>query len=609
LTLANVRYSHCCDAAFVAIKQGACILRVGQRTLRHPVLQSDLNRSGALITALRGFRGALFAASLISGVINLLALTGSFYMLQVYDRVLSSHSVPTLIALSVLAGLLFVFQGVLDVLRNQASGRAATLFERRVTPVVQALVVRQPLLGISISRAQQPIRDVDAIRNFLASGGPVAFLDLPWMPLYLAFVFVLHPLLGTVCLGGMMLLVMLTYLTERMSKAGASAAARFDATRRSIADANARNAEALKAMGFAGRAVKRFEQINHQFLALQTAASDVIANLTGISKVLRFTLQAGILGLGAYLTVHGEVTAGAIIAASIATSRALAPVEQAIAHWRGFIGARQSYSRLASALDAMPAAGKPLILPPPSQSLAVQNATIVVPGTQRTVLSSLSFELQRGQGLAIIGPSAAGKSSLARAITGIWPVARGSIRLDGAELDRWAAEDLGSHIGYVPQDVGLFEGTIADNICRLEDEKDSRAIISAAKAANIHEMILNMPDGYETNVGPDGRALSAGQRQRVALARALFRDPFLVVLDEPNSNLDADGEAALTSAINGVRNRGGIAIIIAHRPSALAAVDQVAMISGGQLTAFGPRDDVLKTILRQQVRAVPQSVT
>jgi ATP-binding cassette subfamily C protein len=585
------------------------IFSVERHTLQNHLSNPEVASSKALIGALKGFRGALLAASLISGVINLLALTGSFYMLQVYDRVLSSHSVPTLVALSVLAAVLFVFQGILDILRNQASGRAAALFDRRITPTVQALVIRQPLSGISVARSQQPIRDVDAIRSFLASGGPVAFLDLPWMPLYLLFVFLLHPLLGLVCLGGMMLLVTLTFLTERMSKTVSSAAARFDGMRRAVADANARNAEALKAMGFAGRAAGRFEEVNHQFLALHTSASDVIASLTGISKVLRFMLQAGILGLGAFLTVRGEVTAGAIIAASIATSRALAPVEQAIAQWRGFIAARQSYIRLMNVLGAVPAADKPLTLPAPTLSLAVHNITIVIPGTQRTVISNLSLEMRCGQALAVIGPSAAGKSSLARAITGVWPVARGSIRLDGAEFDRWSPEDLGSSIGYVPQDVALFEGTIADNIGRLEDERDSSAIVAAAKAASIHEMILGLPDGYETNVGPDGCALSAGQRQRVALARALFRDPFLIVLDEPNSNLDAEGELALTHAITGVRNRGGIAIVIAHRPSALAAVDQVAMINAGQLTAFGPRDDVLKTVLRQQVRAVPQSMS
>lgn len=583
-------------------------------SVRHQALQqasrhSERNRSGALRAALKGFRGALLAASLISGVINMLALTGAFYMLQVYDRVLSSHSVPTLVSLSVFAALLFAFQGVLDVLRNQASGRAAALFDRRITPAVQALVVRQPLLGISIANAQQPIRDVDAIRGFLASGGPVAFLDLPWMPLYLFFVFLLHPLLGLICLGGMILLVMLTSITEGLSKTLASEAARSDATRRAIAHANARNAESLKAMGFAGRAARRFEKINQQFLGHHTAASDVIATLTGFSKVLRLILQSGTLGLGAFLTIRGEVTAGAIIAASIATSRALAPVENAIAHWRGFIGARQSYSRLMSALEAMPMPGTPLTLPSPSRSLTVENVTIIVPGTQRAVISNLSFELQGGQALAVVGPSAAGKSSLARTITGVWPAARGSIRLDGAELDRWTAEDLGSHIGYVPQDVALFEGTIAENIGRLEDKQDSHTIVAAAKAAGIHEMILGLPDGYETNVGPDGTALSAGQRQRVALARALFRDPFLVVLDEPNSNLDAEGELGLTNAVIGIRNRGGIAIVIAHRPSALAAVDLVAMISNGQLTAFGPKDEVLKAVLRQQVRAVPQSMS
>lgn len=566
-----------------------------------PHFQPDKNTE--IATALKGFRKALVAVSIISGVINLLALTGSFYMLQVYDRVLSSHSVPTLVALSALAALLFTFQGALDVLRSQASGRAATLFDHRVVGAVQKLVVQQPLLGISRTMAQQPIRDVDSIRTFLASGGPVAFLDLPWMPLYLAFVFMLHPVLGMMCLGGMVLLVVLTLITEYMSKGLSSAAARADARRRTIADANARNAEAIKAMGFAGQAIRRFEEANHSFLALQTSASDVIASLTGVSKVLRFILQSGILGLGAYLTVRGEVTAGAIIAGSIATSRALAPVEQVISHWRGFIGARQAYRRLKKALGALNTADPPLTLPPPSRSLSVQNATIVIPGANRAVAHDISFELQRGQALAIIGPCAAGKSSLARAITGVWPLARGSIRLDGAPFERWAPEELGRHVGYLPQDVTLFEGTVAENICRLEDERDSKAIIAAARTAGIHEMILDMPNGYETEVGPDGCTLSAGQRQLLALARALFRDPFLVVLDEPNSNLDSQGEVALTRAIQAVRDRSGIVVVVAHRPSALAAVDMVAMIQQGRLAAFGPRDEVIAQVLRSPTTA------
>ena len=560
------------------------------------------NRSPDLAAAFHGFRSAIFAVSVISGVINLLALTGSLYMLQVYDRVLSSHSVPTLTALSVLMVAMYAFYGVLDLLRNQASGRAAGLFDRRIGGAVHALVLKLPLKGASRSGAQQPMRDVDTIRTFFANGGPIAFLDLPWMPLYLVFVFMLHPWLGLMCLGGMLMLVLLTFLTEGLSRKEVQASARADAARKAIADTNTRNAEALQAMGIVDRAVQRFETLNHNYLALQTKASDVISRLTTASKFLRLTLQSAILGMGAYLTVRGQVTGGAIIAASIVTSRALAPVEQVIAHWRNFLGARQSYDRLSNMLNRFPADHRPLALPPPVERLSVENMTVCIPGAERPVLLDVGFELERGQALAVIGPSAAGKSSLARAITGVWPLARGSVRLDGAELGGWSLDELGRHIGYVPQDVTLFDGTIAENISRLEEDMDSRAIIAAARAAGVHDLILHLPDGYETNVGPDGSALSAGQRQRIALARALFRDPFLVVLDEPNSNLDAEGESALSAAIQGVRNRGGIVLVIAHRPSALNAADHVAMINAGRLAAFGPKDDVLKKVLLHPVR-------
>ncbi|WP_166298506.1 type I secretion system permease/ATPase [Bradyrhizobium sp. 2S1] len=560
------------------------------------------NQTSDLAGAFAGFRGAILAVSVISGIINLLTLTGSLYMLQVYDRVLASHSVPTLVSLSVLMFVLYAFYGVFDLLRNQASGRAAVLFDRRVAGSVQAMAVNLPLKGASRSTAQQPVRDVDTIRTFLASGGPVAFLDLPWMPLYLAVVFLLHPLLGVMCLAGVLLLVLLTFLSELLSRHEVRASARADAARKAIADANARNAETLQAMGFVGRAVHRFERANQSYLTLQVKASDVTSKLAAVSKFLRLTLQSAILGLGAYLTIRGEVTGGAIIAASITTSRAMAPVEQVIAHWRNFLAARHSFDRLSKMLDRFTVAAPSLALPPPVERLTLANATVCVPGTQRPVLCDVGFELRSGQALAIIGPSAAGKSSLARAITGVWPLLHGSVRLDGAELDGWTSDELGKHIGYLPQDVTLFEGTIAENICRLEEEPDSRAIIAAAKAADVHDMILHLPVGYETNVGPDGSALSAGQRQRVALARALFGDPFLVVLDEPNSNLDAEGECALSAAIQGVRDRGGIVLVIAHRPSALNSVDHVAMINAGRLSAFGPKDEVLKKVLVHPVR-------
>lgn len=555
-----------------------------------------------LAAAFDGFRGAVIAVFLISGILNLLALTGSLYMLQIYDRVLTSHSVPTLVSLSVLMAVMYALYGVLDMLRNQASGRAAVLFDRRVARPVQAATVNLPLKGVSGSAAQQPIRDVDTIRTFFAGGGPVAFLDLPWMPLYLVFVFLLHPWLGVMCLAGMVLLILLTLATEWTSRTEVQASTHADAARRAIADANARNAETLYAMGFAGRAVTRFEEANDSYLALQNRASDVISRLSAVSKCLRLILQSAILGLGAYLTVRGEMTGGAIIAASITTSRALAPVEQVIAHWRNFLAARQSFSRLSRTLANFPTDPVRVSLPPPVDSIAIEDAIVCAPGTQRALLFSVSFALRSGQALAVIGPSGSGKSSLARAITGIWPLARGCVRIDGGELTNWSRAELGHHVGYLPQDVTLFEGTVADNICRLEDELDSDAIIEAARAAGVHDMILQLTNGYETNVGPDGSALSAGQRQRIALARALFRSPFLVVLDEPNSNLDAEGESALSVAIQGVRNRGGIVIVIAHRPSVLNAVDHVAMILRGHLNAFGPKEEVLGKVLLQPVR-------
>ncbi|MBS0243150.1 MAG: type I secretion system permease/ATPase, partial [Proteobacteria bacterium] len=522
--------------------------------------------------------------------------------LQVYDRVLSSHSVPTLVALSTLVLMLYGFQAVLDLLRSQASRRAALLFDSRIVGTVQATALRLPLMGVSRSAAQQPMRDVDTIRTFLANGGPVAFLDLPWMPLYLAFVFLIHPSLGFLCLGGMVMLVLLTYLTEMFSRTAAMSAAQVDASRRAIADANSRNAEALHAMGIAERAAYRFECVNRQYLLLQTRASDVISNLTAVSKFLRLVLQSGILGLGAYLTLRGEVSGGAIIAASITTSRALAPVEMVIGQWRSFLAARQSLGRLRAILANAPSSAPRLSLPAPTQSLLIESLSVAVPGTEKPVLAQINLELKSGQALAVIGPSAAGKSSLARAVTGVWPPWAGSVRLDGAELKDWSPTELGTHIGYLPQDVTLLEGSVADNISRLEEERDAAAIIAAARAAGVHEMILRLPDGYGTSVGPDGSALSAGQRQRIALARALYRDPFLVVLDEPNSNLDSDGEAALTQAIKSVRDRGGIVLVIAHRPSALTAADRVAVIDGGRLVAFGPKDEVLKKVL-QPVRA------
>ena len=555
--------------------------------------------------ALTGFRGAFAAISAMSGVINVLALTGSFYMLQVYDRVLTSHSVATLIALSLLAIGLYLFQGTLDVLRSQVLVRLGSHLDTQLTPLVHAVAVRAPLRGASRAESLQPLRDVDAMRMFLVSQGPVAIFDLPWMPVYLVFVFLMHPLLGVTALAGAAILVALTFLTERLTGDLQQATAKSAVARMTIADANVRNAEVLSAMGMGPRAVERYARANAQYLANQARASDIAGSLSGVSKVLRMILQSAILGMGAYLAIRGQMTGGAIIAASIASSRALAPIELAITHWKSFVAARQSYARLRKVLNGPLVAGNdPLQLPPPASNVALEGVTVAIPGTHRVVLADISFELKAGEGLGVIGRSAAGKSTLARALIGLWPLARGEVRLDGAALDRWSREELGRHVGYLPQDVELFEGSIAENISRFEENPESGIIIAAARAAGVHELILRLPNGYETQAGADGASLSAGQRQRIALARALYRDPFLVVLDEPNSNLDAEGEAALTAAIQGVRARGGIAVVIAQRPSALNAVDHIAVIADGRLQAFDAKEKVLRKAMRRPLSSV-----
>lgn len=365
-----------------------------------------------------------------------------------------------------------------------------------------------------------------------------------------------------------------------------------------LAEAGRRNAEAIAAMGMAGRLAGRFAEVNARALAAQQSASDVGGGLGALSRLLRLMLQSAVLGVGAYLVIHQEATPGTIIAGSILAARALAPVEQVIANWRGVVAARQAWVRLNELLGLLPVAGTPLQLPPPAQSLRLEAVAVVPPGDTRLVVQEVGFQLAAGSALAVIGPSASGKSSLARAIVGVWPSVRGTVRLDGAALDQWSPEALGVHLGYLPQDVELFDGTVAENIARFEGEPDPPKIIAAAQAASVHEMILRFPEGYETRIGEGGRALSAGQRQRIALARALYGAPFLVVLDEPNSNLDAEGEEALNRAILGVKQRGGIVVVIAHRPSALAAVDQVLVMAEGRPQAFGPKDEVLKRALR-----------
>ena len=451
----------------------------------------------------------------------------------------------------------------------------------------------------------QPLRDLDNIRSFLSGMGPGAFFDLPWLPFYLAICFAFHVMIGLTALVGAIILVTLTIVTEFMSRRPAREALGLAARRNDLAATSRRNAEVLVAMGMSGRLNKRWSEANQNYLAGNQRASDVAGGLGAIAKVMRMTLQSAVLAVGAYLVIHQEATAGIIIAGSILSARALAPVDLAIAHWKGFVAARQSWHRLNRLLESLPAQTAQTVLQNPSSRLAVEAVSIAPPGEQRIVVQDVTFALEAGNGLGVIGPSGSGKSSLVRALVGVWQPFRGKVRLDGAALDQWSSDVLGRHVGYLPQDVELFAGSVAQNICRFDPEARSEAIIAAAKEAGVHQMIIKMRDGYDTQIGEQGAALSAGQAQRVALARALYGDPFLIVLDEPNSNLDTEGDEALTRAVRAARERGAIVVVVAHRPVGIEAVDMLLVLKDGRMHAFGPKETVLGQVLQRVAPPAP----
>lgn len=535
----------------------------------------------------------------MSCMINLLYLTGSIFMLEIYDRVLPSRSVPTLVGLIILAGGLYIAQGILDLIRGRILVRIGTSLDEALSGRVFETVVRLPLVAGGRNEGLQPLRDLDNIRSFLSGLGPSAFFDLPWLPFYLAICFAFHVLIGVTALAGAIILVTLTILTEFMTRKPAREAMGLAARRNDLAAASRRNAEVLVAMGMSGRLAKRWGVTNENYLSGNQRTSDVAGGLGAVAKVMRMTLQSAVLGVGAYLVIHQEATAGVIIAGSILSARALAPVDLAIAHWRGFVAARQSWQRLNRLLVSLPARETPTRLQAPSKRLSVENVSIVPPGEQKVIVQDVSFALQAGNGLGIIGPSGSGKSSLVRALVGVWQPARGKVRLDAAALDQWSSDVLGGYVGYLPQDVELFAGTVAQNICRFDPDAISENIIAAAREAGVHEMIVKMSDGYDTQVGENGVSLSAGQAQRVALARALYGEPFLIVLDEPNSNLDTEGDEALTRAIRSARERGAIVVVVAHRPIGIEAVDMLLVLKDGRMQGFGPKDQVLGQVLQR----------
>jgi len=560
-----------------------------------PALQASAHADVA--EALRDCRRAFWSVAAFSAVVNVLMLAGPLYMLQIYDRVLTARSIPTLVALSVFLLGAYLFQAALDVIRSRIVVRAARLLDRRLQTTVHGAVLHLAIYSHNKAEAQVPVRDLDQIRAFLTGPGPIAIVDMPWMPIFLALCFLIHPWLGLVALGGGILLVVVTLLNERASRVPARAAANDAALRGAMIEADRRNSESIRAMAMGPALAARWTAINDRYIRAQGHASDVVNTFGSISKVLRLISQSAILGLGAYLVIRQELTAGSMIAASIMMGRALAPIEIAIANWRGFISARQSVVRLSSILARMPAAAVATVLPAPTRSLDVEKITVAAPGSQTAIVKDIDFRLAAGDVLGIVGPNGAGKTSLIRALIGVWPPVRGEVRIDGAPFDQWHPAAIGRHIGFAAQTAELFEGTVAENIARMEAGHDSEAALRAARTAGVHDMILRLPNGYDTRIGEGGAVLSAGQRERVALARAVFGEPFLVVFDEPNANLDHEGEVALQHTVRELKKRGAIVIIVAHRPSALASCDKILYLANGARQAFGLRDEILPKIL------------
>jgi PrtD family type I secretion system ABC transporter len=541
-------------------------------------------------------RSTLVATAVFSSLVNILMLTGPLFMLQVYDRVLASGSVPTLIALIIIVAILYAYYGFLELLRSRLMVRLGRKVEEqlrgRVFDAVTTHALRKtPGVG------SQPLNDLATIRQYLSGQGPFAFFDMPWMPFYLGIIFLMHWVLGVAALAAAVIIFALALWSERATREPIQEATRATIRAAVMTDEGRRNSEALYSLGMTGTMRNRWIEIQQTALDHQTRANDVGGMLGAISRVLRLFIQSGILALGAYLAILGQISPGAMIAASIIMSRALAPVEQAVANWQQFLGFRKARERLASVLRTIPRNRQLMQLPEPKGRLAVENLIVQLPGVEKPLLQGISFTVEPGEGIGVIGPTGAGKSTLARALVGVTLPTRGQIRLDGATLDQRDPDELGAMIGYLPQDVQLFDGSAAQNISRFQPDADPDAIVSAAKLANVHDMIMRLPDGYNTQLGENGARLSTGQRQRMALARALYGEPRLIVLDEPNSALDAEGEAALDFAIRQAMGRGAAVVVIAHRPSALAAISKMLVLADGKMAAMGPREEIMRKVM------------
>jgi PrtD family type I secretion system ABC transporter len=561
---------------------------------------------GLMREILAQFRAYFLSAAAFSLVINMLMLAPALFMLQVYDRVISSRSAETLVMLFALTLAALMVMAYLDAIRQRLLARAAIRMERQLGPKVLGTMLRQSAHG-NRTAAMHGLRDVNALRTFLTGPGVIAIFDAPWVPIFILIIFLFHPLLGAVAIAGAVLLVLLTIINEKLSRKSIEAMQTDARLAGRFIDQSLGNAEVVGAMGMVDNVTQDWQEMSQKVMRSQFQANQIGTFLTSLTRFLRQILQVVMLATGAYLTIEQLTTPGVMIAATIILGRALAPIESLIGGWKSLVEARGAYKRLAELIDAEPKGANPMDLPPPEGMLAAENLVFGFRGQDLPIIRRVSFKLEAGESLAIVGPSGAGKSTLARLLVGVWHPISGSVRLDGGDIRSWPRERLGPHVGYLPQNVEIFAGTVSENIARL-GEINSRDVIKAAVRANAHEMILALPKGYDTQVGEGGALLSAGQRQRVALARALYGDPRLVVLDEPNSNLDAAGESALAKAIRLLKSEGVTLVVITHRLPLLAAVDKVMVFMNGTIEKFGPLAEVLPPKGQAPAAAAAQGV-
>lgn len=547
-----------------------------------------------LVAARRESRPLFIAAFVFSIFVNLLMLTGPLYMLQVYDRVLGSRSEETLVALSILVIFLYAMMGILDYARGRILSRIGARFQDKLDRRVFSAMLRKTNLMPKSDDNNTGLRDLEAVQSLLSSPALLALFDLPWTPLFIAAIFIFHPWLGLLAVAGGALLVILTLVNQRSTRQPQLEASLSGLQANRLSDEIMDETEVIAGLGMREASFDRWQKFRAESLHKSMQKSDRAGAITATTKTLRLFLQSAMLGLGAYLVLQNEMTAGAMIAGSILLGRALAPIEMAIGQWALVQRASSGWESLKALLSEVADLPARTPLPRPEAHLRGEQATVIPPGERQATLRMISFELPAGQAMGVIGPSGAGKSTLAKALTGIWPLAGGKIRLGGAALDQYDPDTLGSHIGYLPQKVSLFDGTIGQNISRLQQDADPQEIISAAQKADAHDLILRQPQGYDTPISATRGRLSGGELQRIGLARALYGGPVLLVLDEPNSNLDNDGSIALNNAIRTMKADGGSVIIMAHRPSAIAECELLMVLEQGQRRAFGPRDEVLK---------------